>query len=90
MEGDDVKDVIVQDDKNGHYLILSDGWEAHKRVHGLYFHIDVTIEGKVWLQYDGTDLEIGQQLLDRGIAKEDLVLGWIPIYRRADTGFAVS
>lgn len=90
VEEDIVKDVVIQDDEGGHYLILSDGWEGSKRSYGIYLHIDVTPEGKVWLQYDGTDSMIGQQLLDRGVAKEDLVLGWIAPYRRADTGFAVG
>ena len=89
-EGDGIQDVIIQDDKGGHYLILSNGWKGSKRSYGIYFHIDVTPEGKVWLQYDGTDSIIGQQLLNEGVAKEDLVLGWIAPYRRADTGFAVG
>jgi hypothetical protein len=85
-----IKDVIIQDNKGGHYLILSDGWEGSSRSYGIYFHVDVNPDGKVWLQYDGTDSMIGQQLLDQGVAKEDLVLGWIAPYRRADTGFAVG
>lgn len=81
---------IVFDDKRGHYLLFHDGWKGHQRMYMNMAHISVTDEGHVWLQYDGTDLVIGQMLLDRGVEKSDLVVGFHPPDRRKDTEYAVS
>ncbi|MEM9886950.1 MAG: element excision factor XisI family protein [Bacteroidota bacterium] len=89
--GKRVEDIIVLDDERGHYLLYTDRWrDRHSRIYGCYLHIDLAEDGKVWLKYDGTDLEIGQQLLDAGVAGKDLVLAWISPSRRADTGYAVA
>ena len=56
----------------------------------LYLHIDVANDGKVWLQHDGTDILVAEKLLESGVAKSDLVLGFHEPLMRADTGFAVA
>jgi XisI protein len=81
---------IIQDDPKGHYLLFSNGWRGDNRVYGCYLHIDVKEDGKVWLQHDGTDLIIGEMLLEAGVEKTDLVLGFHAPFVRADTGFAVA
>lgn len=48
------------DDEHGQYLVLSDSWEGIERHYGSLVHIEVKPNAKVWLRYDGTDLEIGQ------------------------------
>lgn len=55
---DDVlKTQFITDDEHGHYLLYFNGWITEtKRTYGCFMHIDVTDQGKVWLQYDGTDL----------------------------------
>lgn len=87
---DATKGITIIDDSRGHYLLYVNEWKGDKRSYGCYLHIDVFEDGKVWLQYDGTDLIIGQELLDDGVEKEDLVLGWIAPFRRADTEYAVG
>lgn len=44
----------------------------------------------MWLQHDGTDLEVALLMTDRGIPEEDIVLGFQPPMVRSDTGFAVA
>lgn len=48
-----------------------------------FVHIDVTKEGKVWIQHDGTDLRITDQLAERGIPKKQIVIGFKPPQARA-------
>jgi len=48
------------------------------------------LRGKAPLHDDGTDFEVGQQLLDRGVAREDLIQGWISPARRALAGLPVG
>ena len=85
-----VQTQIIRDEPNGHYLLFSNGWRGNERVYGCYLHIDVAADGKVWLQHDGTDLTVAQELLDRGIPKTDIVLAFHAPFVREDTGFAVS
>ena len=87
---DEVKTQLILDDERGHYLLYFNGWRGSKRTYGCYLHIDVNEDGKVWLQYDGTDLRIADQLVDRGIPQSDIVLGFHSPLRRPDTGFAVG
>ncbi|MBD2551735.1 XisI protein [Limnothrix sp. FACHB-708] len=52
-------------------------------------HIDLQ-QGKVWIQYDGTEVGIANELVERGIPKEEIVLAYhSPLMRQYD-GFAVS
>lgn len=46
------------------------------------FNIDVKSDNKVCLRIDNTDFEIGQQLINGGVAEKDLELGWISPIRK--------
>jgi hypothetical protein len=88
------KDVEVQkiiDDENGHYLMYSVGWEGMHWVYGSFVHIDVKDNGRIWLQHDGTDLHIAEELAKRGIPKSDIVIGFQPPHARPlMEGFATA
>lgn len=81
---------FISDDKTGQYLLYRDGWRNAVRYYGCLVHITVAKDGKVWLQLDNTDEIIAQKLLDAGIQKSELVLGFQPPMVRPDTGFAVA
>jgi hypothetical protein len=87
---DPIATQVIEDDQHGHYLLFSNGWRGERRTYGCYLHLDLTPEGKVWLQHDGTDLEVAMLLVEKGIPKQDIVLGFQPPIVRADTGFAVA
>jgi len=42
-------------------------------------------DGKIWLQYNGTEIDIAQKLVDRGVPKTDIVLGFQAPHRRSLT-----
>jgi XisI protein len=88
------KDVEVQkivDNENGHYLMYSVGWEGMHWVYGSFVHIDVKPNGRVWLQHDGTDLRLADELVERGIPKDNIVVGFqAPHIRPLMDGFAVA
>ncbi len=48
------------------------------------------IDGKVWIQHDGTNRPVAEALLDEGIPREDIVLAFHPARLRHLTGFAVN
>ncbi len=87
---DPIETQYIRDVEGGHYLLFSNGWNGVKRVYGCFLHIDLANDGKVWLQYDGTDLIVGQMLLDKGVQKSELVLAFHHPDRRIDTGMAVA
>ena len=72
----EIEDIPVFDEKTDNYILSSVGWHPNKRrQHGYPIHIRIKDE-KVWVEWDGTDQEIVQQLLDAGIPEEDVVLGF--------------
>lgn len=85
----DIRTELVCDEALGHYQLGQVGWEGKRRVDDVFLHIDV-VDGKVWLQHDGTDLRIAEALVRAGIPKEHIVLAFHHLARRPDTDFAVA
>jgi hypothetical protein len=79
--------IKILDEVGGHYLLFNNTWKDGRRCYGCFLHIDIHSDGKIWLQHDGTDLNIAEQLLDAGIAKEEIVLGFQPPSVRGLLGF---
>jgi hypothetical protein len=81
---------LVEDSRRDHFELLSVGWEGQRRrIHPLVFHLDI-IDGKVWLQRDGTNRPVARELVDAGIPKEDIVLAEKPPEVRPFTGYGVA
>ena len=79
----------ICDPEHDHYEVMHVGWDGSRRVHGSVIHIDLR-GGKVWLQHDGTDRAIAEELVAAGIPKEDIVLAFHPARLRQHTGYAVG
>jgi hypothetical protein len=45
---------------------------------------------KIWIQYDGTEVGMANELVALGVPKEDIVLAFHPPSKRSYTGFAVN
>lgn len=87
--GSGVDAQLLFDEQHDHYQLMYVGWENGRRVYGSIIHMDI-LGGKVWLQYNGTELDLAQELLDLGVAREDIVLGFRSPAARAHTGYAVA
>src|SRR5579862_7192828 len=72
----------VFDRERGRYLIVSVGWQGVRRVQHCLLHLDI-INGKVWIQRDGTEDGIADELEAAGIPKSDMVLAFHPEKDRA-------
>lgn len=79
----------VSDPQTDQYLIVSTGWSKDGRIHGCLIHVGIN-NGKVWVQRDGTEDGIANELVQAGIPKEDIVLGFHEPDVRPYTGFAVA
>ena len=85
---DAVKHALL-DAETDQYLVMSTGWGKAGRIHGCLIHVSIQ-DGKVWIQRDGTEDGIANELVQAGIPKEDIVLGFHEPEIRPHTGFAVA
>ena len=82
---------VITDEEHGHYMVFNNGWrDGQHRIYGCIVHIEIKKDGKVWLHHDGTELIIGQMLLDAGVPKKELVIGFHAPVMREDTEYAVA
>lgn len=79
----------IFDKEQDHYQLVHVGWLGNRRVYGCVVHVDIK-DGKIWIQYDGTEVGIANELVELGISKQDIVLGFQAPYKRKFTDFAVS
>jgi hypothetical protein len=76
-------------DRGGdHYLLMISGWDEG-RVHGCIVHVDL-IDGKFWIQRDGTEDGIASELERAGVPKSRIVLAFREPAIRPHTGYAVA
>lgn len=86
---ENVRTELVCDETIGHYHLGEIGWQEKKRIDNVFLHADV-MDGKVWVQHDGTDLTLVEMLEREGIPKEHIVLAFHSPDERIYTGYAVS
>jgi hypothetical protein len=84
-----VKNHQIFDPETDQYLILSEGWEKQQHLHSCLIHIEI-INDKVWIQLDNTEDGIAEELIQAGIPKHEIVLGFHEPEIRPLTGFAVA
>jgi XisI protein len=85
----DIQSEVVFDRLRDRYLWMDIGWDGDRRVHGCLVHIDL-IDGKIWIQRDGTEEGIAADLERAGIPKQQIVLGFRPPEIRPHTGYAIA
>lgn len=86
---DEVEIELIFDEKNHRYLLVERGWKNDDRIYGTLLHLDL-IDNKVWIQHDGTEDGIADELVKEGIPKEHIILAFKPPEIRPYRGFAVS
>jgi len=85
----DITSETVFDREADRYLLMVLGREQGRHVHSCIVHIDI-IGDKIWIQRDGTEYGIAQQLVDSGVPKQNIVLGFKSPAIRQHTEFAVA
>jgi len=84
----DIDTEAIFDPERNHYELMHVGWDGARRIHGSVLHVDI-INGKVWIQHDGTESGIADELEEAGIPKDKIVLGFRSPDVRKYTGYAV-
>lgn len=81
--------VPVFDKENDRYLLMEIGRENGKRIHFCLVNLEIKNE-KIWIHYDGTEANFGQQLIDNGVPKTDIVPAFMSPEMRKFTEYAVA
>lgn len=63
------------DREHDHYQLLHVGWRNNKRSFGCILHLDIK-QNKIWIQHDGTETGIANQLVELGVPKQDIILAF--------------
>jgi hypothetical protein len=87
VPGEDV--TCVFDEQRDHYLLLKYGWPRGRYIHYTKLHVRLH-NGKIWIEEDMTEAGIADELVEMGVPKEDIVLGFNAPEQRRYTGFAVA
>jgi XisI protein len=85
----DIHTEVIVDRKRGRYLLVDLGWQGPERVHGALVHVD-EIDGKFWIQCDGTEEGVATQLVTAGVPKDRIVLAFKHPDLRGYTDFAAA
>jgi len=77
---DEIEAQVIADIEGDHYQLLYMRWQNKRRVFGPVMHFDIK-DDKIWIQWNGTEEEVGERLVEMGIPKHDIVVGFHPPYR---------
>lgn len=88
-QDEEVESALFFDPVRDRYQLMRVGWRGLHRIYHTVLHFDIK-NGKVWLQQNTTDVDVGQELVEMGIPKEDIILGLHPAYKRPYTGYGVA
>lgn len=83
------KVAMLFDDEHGQYAVRRLGSWDKRRFRYTDIHISITND-KIWIEEDMTEEGIATALLEHGIPKRDIVLGFQPPYAREAMEFAVA
>ncbi|MCU0338581.1 MAG: XisI protein [Spirosomaceae bacterium] len=86
---ENIKRRIIIDRENNSFQLLSIGWQNNLYTFGPIFHFDI-INDKIWMQCNNTEREVVDELMEAGVDRQDIVLGFIPPLARHFSGYAVA
>ncbi|MEA5489944.1 MULTISPECIES: XisI protein [Pseudanabaena] len=66
----------IFDDVNSRYALMQFGWDRERRVRGNLIYVSIK-DGKVLIEYDGIEGGITQDLIQRVIPEQDIVLAFL-------------
>lgn len=80
---------LIFDEARDSYQLMTIGWLGYDRYHGSVLHVEIK-NGLIWIQHDGTEGGIANELVELGVPKSDIVLAFHAPYKRKFTGFATG
>jgi hypothetical protein len=84
-----IENQVIIDRENRHYQLLRVGFRNDSFVHFCPFHFDIK-NGKIWVQQNRTDIELGEFFKSKGVPASDIVIGFLSEKYRELSDYAVS
>ncbi len=81
---------VIADTQRNHFQLVSLGRDNNRYFHYVLLHLDIKVDGKIWLQLNRTDWDITQSLMENSVSKNEIVLGTLSERMRALSGFAAA
>jgi hypothetical protein len=88
LKEDETEVQLILDRERNHYLLMLVGWHDQRREYGSLIHIDIK-DDKIWIQSDGTEVGVANELVEAGVSQKDVVLGFKSPFKRQFTEYAV-
>ncbi|MEM9215992.1 MAG: XisI protein [Cyanobacteria bacterium P01_F01_bin.150] len=88
-QNSDIEQELIGDTQHDRYLLLNLGWDNGHRIYNCFIHIELRNE-KIWIQRNMTDVDFAEELVEMGVEKTDIVLGFHSPFKRQFTEYAVS
>jgi len=85
----DVSYKLIADAAEQQFQLVLMGWSNNTRIYHVLFHVEI-INDKIWIQEDNTEESLALMLVERGVSKKDIVLGYFSEYHRQHTEYAVA
>ena len=89
ISNDKVEVQLVLDTDRDHYQWMNVGWQGSDRIYRCVMHFDIK-DGKIWLQQNLTDRDPAEELVNMGVAREDIVVGLQMPSKRLYTDYGVA
>lgn len=87
---EEVHEELLTDLLHHHYAILWIGFGPKKRfINQTLVHFQIKPTGKIWILANWTEEDVAEALMQKGVLKEDIVLGFRSKEIRKYSGFAV-
>jgi hypothetical protein len=80
---------VIADKESHRYQVVTIGWEGNKFIHDCPMHLDI-VQGKIWIQRNMTEWDLGEMLMKKGIPKSEIVLGFLSPATREFSDYAVA
>ncbi|MBW4602619.1 MAG: XisI protein [Calothrix sp. FI2-JRJ7] len=87
--GSTTESALAFDEVHDQYLLLLMGWQKDERIKSVMIHIRLK-NNKIWIEEDRTEDGVATDLLQKEIAREEIVLAFHPPHVRQYTEFAVA
>ena len=86
-----VEEHLLTDFEHGYFQVLRTGWADKDTFRmGIVLYFQLKVDGKVWILANWTEDDVAQALVERGVEKKDIVLGFQPKSIRPFSGYAVA
>ncbi len=85
----DLETFLIVDEARANYIWMTLGWQGSERVIGMTVYVRIH-QGQFWIEDDWTENGIANDLIQAGVPKEDIVLGFQSPKMRQYTEFSIA